>query len=51
MTDKNIVPPISEPELTNSEREELEQLRVENAYLKKLKALVQEKTRSAHKKK
>ncbi len=41
----------SQPALTENEREELEQLRVENAYLKKLKALVQEKTCSAHMKK
>lgn len=51
LTDKNNVPSTPGPELTNSEREELEQLRVENSYLKKLKALVQKKTRSAHKKK
>ncbi|RRW70232.1 transposase [Pantoea dispersa] len=45
--DKNIAPSTPEPKLTNSEREEFEQLRVENAYL----TLVQEKTRSVHKKK
>ncbi len=39
------------PTLTKDEREELEQLRVENAYLKKLKALVQQKTCSTPRKK
>lgn len=43
------VPPL--PVLTDVEREELKQLRVENAYLKKLKALVQQKTCSAFRKK
>ncbi|WP_251121187.1 hypothetical protein [Escherichia coli] len=38
-------------QLTISEREELEFLRVENAYLKKLKALAQEKLRLEQKKK
>ncbi|HGT5773683.1 TPA: transposase, partial [Escherichia coli] len=42
-------PPL--PTLTKDEREELEQLRVENAYLKKLKALVQQKTCSTFRKK
>lgn len=51
LNNKSIAPSTLGPELTNCEREELEQLRVENAYLKKLKALVQGKTRSAHKKK
>nr|WP_148936264.1 IS3 family transposase [Escherichia coli] len=41
-------PPL--PTLTKDEREELEQLRVENAYLKKLKALVQQKTCSVQEK-
>jgi hypothetical protein len=49
LTDRNIAPLTPEREQTDSEREELEQLRVENA-LKKLNALVQDKTRSAHKK-
>lgn len=47
LTDKNIALSTPGPELTNSEREEFEQLRVKN----KLEALVQEKTRLAHKKK
>ena len=51
LTDRNIVPSTPEPELTNSEWEELEQLRIENACLKKLKALIQLKARSTHKKK
>ncbi|YCU25460.1 hypothetical protein BM479_27480 (plasmid) [Escherichia coli] len=38
-------------QLTISEREELEFLRVENAYLKKLKALAQEKLRLEQRKK
>ncbi|WKU83322.1 hypothetical protein [Escherichia albertii] len=42
-------PPL--PTLTKDEREELEQLRVENTYLKKLKALVQQKTCSTFRKK
>lgn len=49
--DKSVIPAPPLPALTENEREELEQLRVENAYLKKLKALVQQKTCSTHKKK
>jgi transposase len=49
--DNSIIPSPPPPALTEDEREELEQLRVENAYLKKLKALVQQKTCSTHKKK
>ncbi|WP_223540653.1 transposase [Enterobacter sp. JBIWA003] len=49
--DKSITPVPPQPALTDVEREELEQLRVENAYLKKLKALVQQKTCSAPRKK
>lgn len=51
MPDKSAIsaPPL--PTLTKDEREELEQLRVENAYLKKLKALVQQKTCSTFRKK
>ncbi|WP_223580481.1 MULTISPECIES: IS3 family transposase [Enterobacter] len=48
--DKSITPVPPQPALTDVEREELEQLRVENAYLKKLKALVQQKTLSAQEK-
>ena len=51
VSDENVNPATPQPVLTENEREELEQLRVENAYLKKLKALVQQKTCSAHKKK
>ncbi|CAI2045479.1 Transposase [Serratia fonticola] len=49
--DKNVIPASPLLALTENEREELEQLRVENAYLKKLKALVQQKTCSTHKRK
>jgi transposase len=49
--DKSVIPTPPLPTLTENEREELEQLRVENAYLKKLKALVQQKTCSASRKK
>lgn len=49
--DKSVTPAPPLPALTEDEREELEQLRVENAYLKKLKALVHQKTRSAFRKK
>lgn len=49
--DKSVTPVSPLPALTDVEREELEQLRVVNAYLKKLKALVQQKTCSAPKKK
>nr|WP_239004261.1 IS3 family transposase [Salmonella enterica] len=48
--DKSVTPVPPQPALTDVEREELEQLRVENAYLKKLKALVQQKTLSAQEK-
>ncbi len=40
--DKNVIPVPPLPALTEDEREELEQLSVENACLKKLKALVQQ---------
>ncbi|TQN75410.1 UNVERIFIED_ORG: transposase [Citrobacter freundii] len=49
--DKSVIPAPQLPALTEDEREELEQLRVENAYLKKLKVLVQQKTCSASRKK
>lgn len=49
--DKSVIPAPPLPALTENEREELELLRVENAYLKKLKALVQQKTCSTYKKK
>ncbi|EDV5023977.1 IS3 family transposase [Salmonella enterica subsp. enterica serovar Ball] len=48
--DKSVTPVPPLPALIDVEREELEQLRVENAYLKKLKALVQQKTCSASEK-
>lgn len=51
MSEENGNPATPLPPLTQSEREELEQLRAEIAYLKKLKALVLEKARSARKKK
>lgn len=48
---KRVIPVPTLPALTEDELDELEQLRVENAYLKRLKALVQQKTCSAPKKK
>ncbi|MFX2612005.1 transposase [Enterobacter mori] len=49
--DKRVIPAPTLTALTENERDELEQLRVENDYLKKLKALVQQKTCSAPRKK
>ncbi|EDY1997947.1 IS3 family transposase [Salmonella enterica subsp. diarizonae] len=48
--DKSVTPVPPQPALTDVEREELEQLRVENAYLKKLKALSAENMLSAQEK-